>query len=95
MPEAVPPPIPEDDPLAGLEDRILRTAELVRSLRAECDEAIVARGVALKERDASRDAAREAIAQADALRREMESLQTERNQVRARIEKLLGQMDQL
>jgi len=87
--------MPEDDPLAGLEERILRTAELVRSLRGECDEALVARGVALKERDASRDAAREAIAQADALRREMESLQTERNQVRARIEKLLGQMDQL
>ena len=87
--------MPEDDPLAGLEERILRTAELVRSLRAECDEALVQRGVAFKERDASRDAAREAIAQADALRREMESLQEERNQVRARIEKLLGQMDQL
>ncbi len=87
--------IPEHDPLAGLEDRILRTAELVRSLRSECEEAVRARGVAIGERDAARDAAREAIAATDALRREIESLKAERTQVRARIEKLLGQMDQL
>lgn len=91
----MPDPIAETDPLGDLEDRILRTAELVRSLRSECDEAVAARGVALSERDAARDAAREAIAATDALRREIESLKAERNQVKTRIEKLLGQMDQL
>ena len=87
--------MPEDDPLAGLEDRIRRTAEVVRELRAERDQAVRDRESAFNERDAARDAAREALASTDGLRQEIEALQTERTQVRKRIEKLLGQMDVL
>ena len=70
-------PIPEEDTLAGLEERIRRTVELVNTLRAE------------------RDAAVAALADAKRLRTENDELLSERKQVRTRIQKLLGQMDQL
>ena len=69
------------DPLANLEDRIRRAAELVAQLRAERDAAV-----------AERDAARKS---AGVMRDELDSLRGERKQVRQRIEKLLGQMDLL
>jgi division protein CdvB (Snf7/Vps24/ESCRT-III family) len=66
--------------------------ELVQTLRAERDAAIA-------ERDAARDAARNAtgssLAGTQKLRDELETLKSERKQVRTRIEKLLGQMDLL
>jgi len=73
--------MPEEDPLAGLEERIRRTAELVTTLKAE--------------RDSAHQAAVAAIAEARELRQELEGLRSDRTQVRTRIEKLLGQMDLL
>ncbi len=81
-------PAPEQDSLASLEDRILRTVELVNALRAERDDAIA-------ERDEARKAAGIAAGEAQKLRQEIEELRGERKQVRTRIEKLLGQMDLL
>ena len=66
-------PLPEDDALASLEDRIRRAVELVATLRAE----------------------RDALAESQKLRQELEALRGERKQVRTRIEKLLGQMELL
>ena len=74
-------PALEQDSLAHLEERILRTVELVNELRAERDEAQKAAGAA--------------AAEAQKLRQEIEELRGERKQVRTRIEKLLGQMDLL
>jgi len=81
-------PAPEEDSLASLEDRILRTVELVNTLRVERDEAVA-------DRDAARKAAGAATAEAQKLRQEIDELRGERKQVRVRIEKLLGQMDLL
>ncbi len=80
--------LPEEDPLASLEERIRRTVELVNTLRAERDAALV-------EADSARRAAGGALADAQKLREDLESLRGERKQVRTRIEKLLGQMDLL
>jgi FtsZ-binding cell division protein ZapB len=81
-------PLPDDDALANLEDRIRRTVELVATLRAERDAAVA-------ELDAVKRAAGSALADAQKHRQEIESLRGERKQVRTRIEKLLGQMDLL
>jgi FtsZ-binding cell division protein ZapB len=80
--------ISEQDPLAVLEDRIRRAAELVAELRAQRD-------AARAERDAAVKAASPALAEAQKLRLELDALRGERTQVRKRIEKLLGQMDLL
>ena len=79
---------PEEDPLASLEERIRRTVELVTTLRAERD-------AALSEADSVRRAAGGALADAQKLREELETLRGERKQVRTRIEKLLGQIESL
>jgi FtsZ-binding cell division protein ZapB len=71
----------ENDSLSSLEDRIQQAVQLVSVLRQEREAAI---------REAA-EARREAALLAD----EVKSLQTERKQVRSRIEKLLGQIDQL
>ena len=80
------------DSLADLEERILRTVELVGTLRAERDEAVAelaeARAVI---QDLS--AFKKAEAEARALRDEVAGLRAERKQVRLRFEKLLAQMD--
>jgi FtsZ-binding cell division protein ZapB len=81
-------PLPEDDALASLEDRIRRAAELVATLREERD-------AALAERDSAKKTVREAAAESQKLREELEVLRSERKQVRNRIEKLLGQMELL
>jgi FtsZ-binding cell division protein ZapB len=78
----------EEDSLASLEQRIVRTVELVAALRRQNEEAIA-------ERDRAQQSEIEARAEVDELRREVEELRGERRQVRARIEKLLGQMEQL
>lgn len=92
----------DTDSLAGLEDRILRAVQLVGRLKEE--------NAALKDRlaeaeaearlaAAARTEAEEALASfkanAGKAEKELEILQLERKQVKARIEKLLGQMDQL
>lgn len=83
------------DTLSGLEDRILKAVELVsqlrqrnESLQRQLDEALAGKADAEK-------AATEARAEAARVAQEMDSLRSERKQVRTRIEKLLGQMDLL
>jgi FtsZ-binding cell division protein ZapB len=71
----------EMDPLASLEERITRAADLVANLRAEKADLEAQLHSALEDRDS--------------YRQELDELRTERKQVRTRIEKLLGQMDLL
>jgi len=71
----------ETDPLASLEERITRAAELVANLRAEKADLQAQLRAAFEDRDS--------------YRQELDELRSERKQVRTRIEKLLGQMDLL
>ena len=71
----------ETDSLAGLEERVQRAVALVQRLRQE-KEAASNEIAGLKGDVAS-------------LNEELEAMRTERKQVRARIEKLLGHIDQL
>ena len=71
----------ESDSLSSLEDRIQRAVQLVGRLRQEREAAV----------EEAAQAKREAALLAD----EVKTLQAERKQVRSRIEKLLGQIDQL
>jgi len=71
----------ESDSLSSLEDRIQRAVQLVVRLR--------------QEREAAVQEAAEARREAALLADEVKTLQAERKQVRNRIEKLLGQIDQL
>ena len=82
-------PEPDDiDSLANLEERILRTVEVVNTLRSERDEAI-------SELTVARKAATNAVAESQRMKAELDELRGERKKVRTRIEKLLGQMDLL
>lgn len=74
-------PAEENDSLSSLEDRIQQAIDLVARLRQEKQSAL-------------EDAA-EARAGAERLAEEVRTLQAERKQVRSRIERLLGQIDQL
>ena len=71
----------ENDSLSSLEERITLAVQLVARLR--------------KEKEAALEQVAEAKAEAARLADEVKTLQTERKQVRSRIEKLLGQIDQL
>jgi FtsZ-binding cell division protein ZapB len=71
----------EVDALSSLEERIQRAVLLVAQLR--------------QEKEAAVEAAAEAKAENAVLAQEVKTLQAERKQVRSRIEKLLGQIDQL
>jgi len=71
----------ESDSLNSLEDRIQRAVQLVGRLR--------------QEREAAVEEAAQARREAALLAEEVKTLQAERKQVRNRIEKLLGQIDQL
>ncbi|MBV9508582.1 MAG: cell division protein ZapB [Acidobacteriia bacterium] len=71
----------ETDSLSSLENRIQKAVQLVARLRSEKDAALEQAAVAQSE------AAR--------LADEVRMLQAEKKQVRQRIEKLLGQIDQL
>ncbi len=84
----------ELDSLANLEERIRRAVELVATLKAERDAALIAIEEA---RAAMAELAplKKAAAEAERLRAELDGFRVERKQVRVRIEKLLGQMDQL
>jgi chromosome segregation ATPase len=72
---------PEIDSLSSLEERIQQTAQLIARLR--------------RERESAVEEAAEARAEAARMAGELKALQGERKQVRTRIEKLLGQIDQL
>jgi FtsZ-binding cell division protein ZapB len=84
----------ELDSLANLEERIRRAVELVATLKAERDAALSDLAEA---RAAMAELAplKKSAAEAERLRQEVDGLKVERKQVRVRIEKLLGQMDQL
>ena len=69
------------DSLSSLEDRIQQAIDLVSRLR--------------KEKEAALEEAAAAKTANTRLSEEVKSLQVERKQVRSRIEKLLGQIDQL
>ena len=71
----------DTDSLSNLEERIQKAVQLVAQLR--------------QEKDAAVEAAAEAKAEAERLGSELKTLQAERKQVRTRIEKLLGQIDQI
>jgi FtsZ-binding cell division protein ZapB len=71
----------ESDSLSSLEDRIQRAVQLVGRLR--------------QEREAAMEEAAQARREAALLADEVKTLHAERKQVRSRIEKLLGQIDQL
>lgn len=71
----------EVDSLTTLEDRVQRAVQLVARLR--------------QERDAAVEEAAAARAETARLAAENQTLQADRKQVRTRIEKLLGQIDQL
>jgi FtsZ-binding cell division protein ZapB len=91
---SMPQPASELDSLANLEERILRAVELVSALRAERDAAL---GELKEARAALAELAsvKKAAAESETLREVIDGLRAERKQVRVRIEKLLGQMDQL
>ena len=74
-------PVEQEDSLSSLEERIQKAVQLVARLRLE--------------REAAQQQAAAAEAEAERLADEVKSLQAERKQVRNRIEKLLGQIDQL
>ena len=71
----------EADALGSLEERIQQAVQLVVRLR--------------QERDAALEQAAQARAEAVRVAAEARTLQAERKQVRTRIERLLGQIDQL
>lgn len=79
---------PEVDPLSHLEERIQKAVALVNRLRQEKD-------AALKELTATQAAYSESQDANAQLTEEVEALRAERHQVRNRIEKLLGHIDQL
>jgi FtsZ-binding cell division protein ZapB len=79
---------PEVDTLTHLEERIQKAVALVNRLRQEKD-------AALKELAATLAAYTESQATNGQLTEEIEALRMERHQVRNRIEKLLGHIDQL
>jgi predicted nucleic acid-binding Zn-ribbon protein len=71
----------ETDSLSSLEQRIQQAVQLVARLRAE--------------KEAALEQAAAARSEVARLSEEVRILQSERKQVRQRIEKLLGQIDQL
>ena len=79
---------PEVDTLSHLEERIQKAVALVNRLRQEKD-------AALKELAATQAAFSESQDANAQLTEEVEALRAERHQVRNRIEKLLGHIDQL
>jgi FtsZ-binding cell division protein ZapB len=79
---------PEIDTLAHLEDRIQKAVELVTRLRHEKEAAV-------KELAETQAAWEEAQNSNERLTEELESLRTERKQVRSRLERLLGHIDTL
>ena len=78
----------EVDTLGHLEDRIQKTVALVNRLRQEKD-------AALRELAATQQAVESSHVENTRLAGELEAMQAERQQVRGRLEKLLGHIDQL
>jgi len=74
-------PVEQEDALSNLEDRIQRAVQLVSKLR--------------EEKEAAQRELAESRTEVARLSDEVKGLHAERKQVRSRIERLLGQIDQL
>ena len=85
----------DSDALASLEERILRAVELVTQLRQEKEAAEARLLSATADQTAASKNIEELELENAVLKEELETLRQERNQVRSRIEKLIGQMDSL
>jgi FtsZ-binding cell division protein ZapB len=78
----------ETDALSHLEERIQRAVDLVGRLRLEKESTQKELGATLSALEDARD-------QNARLSEELESMRAERQQVRSRLEKLIGHIDQL
>ena len=87
--------VEEADSLTSLEERIHRAVQLVSQLRQEKEGVQKQLDAALAEKVAAVQSATDLQAQLSTVSEELDSLKSERKQVRTRIEKLLGQMDLL
>jgi predicted nuclease with TOPRIM domain len=87
--------VEETDSLTSLEERIHRAVELVSQLRQEKEGVQKQLDAVLAEKEAAIQSAADLQAQLSSVSEELDSLKSERKQVRTRIEKLLGQMDLL
>ena len=89
----------ETDPLDHLEERIQRAVALVNRLRDEKADATEAAAAEKESSEKVIDALRVDLEEAQntnaKLAAELEAMRTERLQVRSRLEKLLGHIDQL
>jgi FtsZ-binding cell division protein ZapB len=79
---------PEVDTLANLEERIQRAVALVNRLRQEKDTAV-------RELAETRSSLSQSQEETARLASELDALREERRQVRERVERLLGHIDQL
>jgi FtsZ-binding cell division protein ZapB len=79
---------PEVDTLANLEERIQRAVALVNRLRQEKDTAV-------RELAETRSSLSQSQEENQRLASELDGMREERRQVRERIERLLGHIDQL
>jgi chromosome segregation ATPase len=70
----------------SLEEKIYRTIELLKAARTQ-------KAAAEAELASMRDQLDAQMAETEALRKELQSVQRERLEVRARVEKLLGEVD--
>jgi uncharacterized coiled-coil DUF342 family protein len=93
------PTVKEVDPLDHLEERIRKTVILFNRLREEKEAAAKAFAEERESTEKVCDALRVDLAEAKTenarLSTEIETMREERQQVRARLEKLLGHIDQL
>jgi len=87
--------VEETDSLTSLEERIVRAVQLVSQLRQEKESVQKQLDAVLAEKEAVIQSATDLQAQLNGVSEELDTLKSERKQVRTRIEKLLGQMDLL
>jgi predicted nuclease with TOPRIM domain len=85
----------DSDSLANLEARILKSVEIISTLRDENASLRNQLQAAIEEKERVSKDTKDASSRAEKVMAELESLRNERAQVRTRIEKLLGQMDLL
>lgn len=85
----------ELDSLASLEERILKTVELVSELREERDIIMRDLEAALASREQTARQIADLQEENQRLQQDLESLRTEHRTVKSRIQKVLGQLDQL
>ncbi|MBC7927093.1 MAG: cell division protein ZapB [Bryobacteraceae bacterium] len=89
------PPQVDADALASLEERILRAVQLVTQLRQQKDAAQRLADSSVADKEAAESALAGMKVENARLVEEMEALRADRTKVKARIEKLLGQLDNL